>query len=57
MTEKTEEQAQNDFVKDYEKISKKHGLMFVPLAQLKQSMDTGEYTITANFQIAKRPEK
>jgi len=57
MTEKkTDQELVDAFKKDYEKLCKKHGLMFVPAANLKQSMDTGEYTIIAVNQIMKLPE-
>ena len=58
MTEKkTDQELADAFTKDYEKITKKHGLMFVPFAQLKQSLDSGEFTIVANVQIMRLPEK
>ena len=53
----TEEEKQKKFLKDYEKVCQHHGLMIVPVAQLKQSMDSGEYTIVAVSQVVQMPEK
>ena len=53
----TEEQKQQAYITALEKFNIKQGYTLTPAVQLKQSRDTGEYTLVAVNQIVKLPEK
>jgi len=53
----TEEQKQQAYITALSKFNEKQGYTLMPVAQLKQSKDSGEYTIIAVNQIVKLPEK
>ena len=53
----TEEQKQQAYITALGKFNEKQGYTLTPVAQLKQSRDTGEYSIVAVNQVVKLPEK
>ena len=51
------EEEQKAFAEDIEKVCNHHRLAFIPVAKLKQSMDTGEYTTVVENVTVRLPEK